>query len=262
MLLKNLINKSVYGTIGYIKSQDDLDLLEQYIVYNYPVLQEYQQVIVATNYSAPLQDQNATIWKHYFANCIIVDSKVNRGHSFGTADLDNMIFEYCKENSIEWLCKSANDMILQESILDKQIDEADFYYINGVGYAGMVAYDFDIEKIITEDFYPQTNFYFINTDKVDYLNDKNHINEVYEKTQNTVEYNGRAWEYGFKSCEGLLKECIERNNLRKCHLITKQKYIALLQTIRNNTIHDSSYKNTMVEGICHYHSNTQQVLVV
>jgi hypothetical protein len=38
MNLKQLINKSVYGVVGYISSQNDLDLLEQYILYNLPVL--------------------------------------------------------------------------------------------------------------------------------------------------------------------------------------------------------------------------------
>jgi hypothetical protein len=40
MNLKQIINKSVYGTIGYISSQNDLNLLEQYILHNLPVLKE------------------------------------------------------------------------------------------------------------------------------------------------------------------------------------------------------------------------------
>jgi hypothetical protein len=46
MNLKQLINESTYGTIGYISSQDDLNLLEQYILYNHPVLKEYKQVLI------------------------------------------------------------------------------------------------------------------------------------------------------------------------------------------------------------------------
>ena len=56
MNLKQLINKSVYGTIGYIGSQDDIDVLESYILYNLPVLKEYKQIVVATNYGFPLQN--------------------------------------------------------------------------------------------------------------------------------------------------------------------------------------------------------------
>jgi hypothetical protein len=262
MNLKQLINKSVYGTIGYISSQNDLNLLEQYILYNLPVLKEYKQIIVATNYGSSFQNENTQLWKKYFSDCIILDSKVNRGHNFGTADLDNMLFDYCKENNIEWLCKSANDMIFQESILNKEIEEADFYYLNGVGYGGMNQYNFDFDRIINEDFYPQTNFYFINVSKTDYLNDKKHVDEIYNKVQNIPEYNGKAWEYGFRSCEILLAECINRNNLLKHHLVSKEKYLYLLNIVKNYNIHDCSHKNIMIEGICHYQNNNQQIIEI
>ena len=198
--LKQLINKSVYGTIGYISSHSDLEVLSQYISFNLPVLKEFKQIIVATNYSSPLQADNTLLWKTFFPDCIILDSELNRGHNLGTADLDNMVFDYCKENNIKWLCKSANDIIIQENILNKEIEEADFYYLNGIGYGGMeYFYQFDFDKIIKNDFYPQTNFYFINVSKTDSLNDKEHIDEIYNIVQNTPDYNGKAWDYGFKN---------------------------------------------------------------
>jgi len=262
MNLKQLINQSVYGTIGYISSQDDLDLLEQYILYNLSVLKEYKQIVVATNYGSSLQNENTQLWKKYFPTCVTLNSEVNRGHNFGTADLDDMLFDYCKENNIEWLCKSANDMIFQESILNKEIEEADFYYLNGIGVGGMLKYNFDFDKIVKQDFYPQTNFYFINVFKTDYLNDKEHIAEIYNKVQNIFEYNGKAWEYGFRSCETLLKETIEKHNLVEYHLIPENKYHILLEIIRDNNIHDCSHKNIMVEGICHFQYNNQQIIEI
>ena len=179
MLLKELINKSWYGTIGYIAKEQDLEVLEQYILFNLPVLQEYQNIIVATNYGADLQQANTDLWKKYFSEAIIIDNPVNRGHNHGYTDLDNIVFGYCKENNVEWLCKSANDVIFEESILSKEVGEADFYYMNGIGYGGMFKYDFDLDKIAKEDFYPQTNFYFINVSKTDYLNDKQYLDETY-----------------------------------------------------------------------------------
>jgi hypothetical protein len=268
MNLKQLINKSVYGIIGYISSQEDLDLLEQYILYNLPVLKEFKQVIVTTNYSSgrsypSYQTQNKKLWKKYFPDCIILDSVVNRGHNFGTADLDNLIFEYCKENNIEWLCKGANDMIFEESILNKEIDEADFYYLNGIGYGGMIKYDFDFNRIINEDFYPQTNFYFINISKIDYINNKFYLNETYEYIQSIPNYNGKIWEYinGW-SCESFLKECIQRNKLSKYHLLPIEKYYTLLQLIKSQNIHDSSHKNIMAEGICHFQFPNQTIIKI
>ncbi len=261
MLLKQIINKSVYGTIGYISSQDDLDLLEQYILYNLPVLKEFKQVIIATNYGSELQNENTQLWKKYFSNCIILDSPINRGHNFGTADLDNMVFDWCKENNEEWLCKGVNDMIFQESILDKEISDADFYYLKGMGYGRMVEHNFNIDEI-NEVFYPQTNFYFINVSKTNFLNDKEHLDEIYNKVQNLPGYTGRAWEYGFKSCEGLLIECVESNNLKKFHLVSQEKYSILLQIIEKYVIHDPSHKNIMIEGICHFQFPNKQIIII
>jgi hypothetical protein len=174
-----------------------------------------------------------------------------------------MVFDYCKANNIEWLCKSDNDVILLSEMLDKEIDEADFYYINGIGYGGMIKYNFDNKRIIDEDFYPQTWFYFINVFKVDYLNDKQYINKTYNQIQSIPNYNGKIWEYidGW-SCETFLKECINRNNLNKFHLIPQEKYITLLNIIKDYKIHDCSYKNIMIEGMCHFQYPNQDIIEI
>ena len=265
MNLKQLINKSIYGTIGYVTSQNDLDKLEQYILYNLPVLKEFKQIIVATNYSDIdlFYSSNKKLWTKYFPKCVLIDSFINRGHNFGTADLDNMLFNHCKEENIEWLCKSDNDIILQENILDKEINEADFYYMNGIGYGGMVKYDFNFNRIINEDFYPQSNFYFININKTDYLNNKEYLDKTYEYIQTVEKYNGKIWEYvqGW-SCEDFLKQCVERNKLTKYHLVSQKSYLNLLEVIKSYNIHDSSHKNIMVEGICHLQHPEQQTIEI
>lgn len=263
MILSDVISKSYYGSVGHISSQKDIDVLEQYIVYNLPVLQHFKNVIAANNYTdLSLVEKTENIWKKYFPNSIQINNKISRGHSFGAADNDDSIFDYCKLNNIEWLCKSANDIILNPGVLNKQIEEADFYYLNGIGYGGMVKYSFDFGRIMNEDFYPQTNFYFINVSKTDYLNDKEHVTEIYNKIKNISDYNGKAWEYGFRSCETLLSECVKRNNLLKYHLIPGGKYLHLLQFIKQYNIHDSSHKNIMIENICHYHFNDQETIKI
>jgi hypothetical protein len=263
MNLKQLINKSVYGTIGYISSQDNLDLLEQYIVYNLPVLKEFKQIVVATNYDFELQDKNTQLWKKYFLNCIILDSKMNRGHNFGTADLDNLVFDWCKENNEEWLCKGANDIIFQESILDKEIKEADFYYLNGISYETLYLNNFNPEKLLEYYFYPQTNFYFIKVSKCDYLTDKQYLDETYEYSKTILNYNGKIWEYieGW-SCENFLKNCIERNKLFKEYLLNLSQHKKLCEAIRMYQIGDPSHKNIMIDGICHFQFPNQNIIEI
>jgi hypothetical protein len=262
MKLKEIINKSVYGTTGYISSQNDIDLLEQYILNNLHILEQFKRVIVATNYAdKSLVSSHNNMWNKYI-NCILIESSFNRGHNFGTADLDNLIFDYCKENNIEWLCKSANDIILTDNVLNIEIKDADFYYLNGIGYGGMISYNFDFERIINEDFYPQTTFYFINVSKTDYINDKQYINDTYNITL-TPGYNGKVWEYIKDwSCEAFLKQCIERNNLSKYHLVSKDKYIKLLNIIKQNNIHDPSHKNIMINGICHFQFPKDKIIII
>lgn len=264
MILKDIINKSYYGTIGYISKKEDILLLERYILFNLKVLQEYKNIIIATNYSnIELAKENNKIWKKYFPNCITLDCKINRGHSFGTADLDNLIFDYCKENNIQWLCKGANDVIIETSILDLSISEADFYYLNSIGYGGMEKYEYDFDKIIKEDFFPQTNFYFINVSKVDYLNDKNYLNETYEYISSLSNYNGKIWEYvsGW-TCERFLKQCVERNNLSIDSLIPHSVYRKLLEMVYNYKIHDCSHKNILINGICHFQHPNEKIIKI
>jgi hypothetical protein len=260
---KQLINKSVYGTIGYISSQDDLDLLESYLIYNLPVLKEFKQIIIATNYSGNFFIQNDQLWKKYFPNCIILDSPINRGHNFGTADLDNLVFDYCKSYNVEWLCKSANDVILTQDIFNINIEEKDFYYLNGISYEDLYLNNFDFNQISITHFYPQTNLYFINVLKCDYLNDKVYLDKTYEHMKSIPNYNGKIWEYikGW-SCESFLKNCVERNNLTKHYLLNNTKHNKLCKAIDLYKIGDPSHKNIMIEGICHFQYPNQEIIQI
>jgi hypothetical protein len=266
MNLKQIINKSIYGTIGYITSQDDIDLLEQYIVHNLPVLKEFKHIVVATNYkelNLNLINRHIDLWEKYFPNVRLIDNEVNRGHNFGTADLDNLLFDFCKKSNSEWLCKSANDIIIQESLLHKEVEEVDFYYLNGISYETLFLNQFDYNKLFLNYFLPQTNFYFINVSKCDYLNDKKYLDETYEYVKTIPNYNGKIWEYvkGW-SCEDFLKNCIERNNLSKFYLLDEFTHNKLCNAIKLNQIGDPSHKNIMIEGICHFQFPNHPVIEI
>ena len=183
MKLKDLINKSYYVANGFIESVESISILEQYITHNLNVLKEFKGVIIATNYKTNdfnLIAFNTNLWAKYFPDCNLIDLKVIRGQSFGTADAETELFNYCKEQNIDWVCKSSNDVVFRDSILDKEIGEADFYYLSSIGVGGMETYDFDFEKIKQEYFYPQTNFYFINVSKIDYVYRTEYIDKTYE----------------------------------------------------------------------------------
>jgi len=263
MNLKQLINKSTYGTIGYISSKQDLDLLEQYILYNLPILKEFKQILVATNYSdLSLIKENTKLWKKYFLECILIDNNNNRGHSFGTADLDNLVFNYCISNKIEWLFKSSNDVIIKSPFLNKNIPEVDFYYLIGISYEDLYLNNFNYEKILDK-FFPQTNGYFINVSKCDYLATENFLDETYNYVMNIPGYSNKPWEYINEwSCELFLKKCVERNNLTKHYLLDKEKHNQLCEIVNTYKIGDPSHKNIMIEGICHLQFPDQNIIEI
>jgi hypothetical protein len=268
MKLKSLIHKSYYGSIGYIADSDSLELFGSYLLHNSHVLNKYKGHIFAFTYNKSalgefdLEHLEEGI-KSLFPYAIILYLDENRGHNFGTADLDNLIFDYCKNNDIEWLCKASNDIILEKEVLEIPIQKADFYYVEGIGYGGMVNYNFDNKKILKEYFYPQTNFYFINVSKTDYLTDKDYINETYNQIKSTPNYNGKIWEYIQDwSCEHFLVKCVKRNNLAQYHLLSRKKYITLLEHVKQNQIHDCSHKNIMINGICHFQHPNQKITII
>lgn len=260
--IKQLANKSVYGAVGYIGSKQDLELLEQYIVFNLPVLKEFKQILIATNYDSDLKKDNFHLWKKYFPECVLIDNDKNRGPAFGTADLDNLVFNYCVDNQIEWLFKSSNDVIIKESFLDKKIPEVDFYYLIGISYEDLYLCNFNYEKILDK-FFPQTNGYFINTSKCDYLVTKEFLDETYNQVIDLPTYRGKPWEHIKDwSCELFLKSCVERNNLTKHYLLNIEKHNELCEIVNIYKVGDPSHKNIMVEGICHFQYPDQNIIEI
>ena len=264
MNLKQHINKSAYGTVGYVASEDDLFRMEQYILYNLEVLKNFKHIIVSTNYGGGFQNKNFDLWKKYFPESILIDNPINRGHSFGTADLDNALFNYCKNNNIEWLCKCSNDTLLNSKIFQIQIEEADFYYMNGFSFETIYLNDMDFKKLKSNHFTPQTNFYIINVLKSDYLNDSKYLDNTYNIVNQISDYNGKPWDYieGW-SCEEFLAQCVKRNNLKTYHILDSGNlYLRLFNTIKNNKIGDPSHKNIMIQGICHFHFPNENIFEI
>lgn len=266
MILKELINKSIYGVIGYISSIEDLNNLERYIIYNKDILNLFKRIVVATNYSSfyEFKNLNTQLWKKYFPNSHLIDLPVNRGYQVGTTDLDNALFNYCKDKNEIWLCKSASDIILDFSILEIEIPDSDFYYLNGIGYGGMRdKWNFNLDNILDNLFYPQTNFYFLNVSKTDYLVDIEHLNKVYNEMVIPKGFNGniQALLQGY-GCEINLAQTVGRNKLNKYHLIPRDKFKKLLHTVKSYNIHDPSHKNIMISGICHYHYIDQPIIKI
>lgn len=83
MNIKEIINKCTYGTQGYITSQEDLYKVEELIIYNLDIIDQFKNVIVATNYDGDWKEANREMWSKYFADVTFIDLDKNRGYSHG-----------------------------------------------------------------------------------------------------------------------------------------------------------------------------------
>ena len=256
MTFVDVIRRSVYGTTGYLEEAQDLEFLELAIVRNLPILRRFRQVIVATNYGEAnrptLTPGNTSLWRRYFPDCVILDSPVNRGHSIGTSDLDNLLFDHCKENEIPWLCKGSNDVLLDERVLEIPVSEGSFYFLQAVSYNALRQQDFDLSSFTAGFFFPQTTFYAIDVTATDYLVDKDFLDRSWRIVNRIPEYNGRIWEHipGW-SCEHLLRQCALRNRLTRVPLMTDAQFLQVLKVVIDHQIEDCSFKGLSINGIRH-----------
>lgn len=251
----SIIGASAYGSIGFVRDHADLEVLERRLQHNLPVLERFKGIVVAANFghdSRSLRADHAAIWRHRFPESSIIDSPFNRGHSIGTSDLDNMVFDHCKAMGYQWLCKSAHDILLDEGVLRIPVQPADFYFINAVSFDALKQHGFDLTAFTHGFFFPQTNFYAIDVTKVDYLIDPRFLDRTWERVQAIEHYNDRIWEHipGW-SCELLLREAVVRNGLARCSLTTDEQWEQILQVVIEQQITDCSFKGMRINGIQH-----------
>ena len=269
--LRSILPKSAYATIGHISNENDLKTLEAFIKFNAPFLVKFPIHIIAQNAVTPeLKDKANNLWKQYYPQCVIIDHNENKGHTFGTLELDNSIFEYTLQHKskIKYVWKCGNDVIMDSSIFDVTVENADLYFLNNIGYNAFTQENGDFKALFNKVklktyFYPQTWFFILKND-FDYLNSKELIKDGYEKWKLTPEK--KPWEvYEGIDCETQLKECVKRNKLTTYHLLDEVSLERLLNAIGHYQIHDGSHKNlvyTKLGNLCHYQYTDKTVLPI
>lgn len=256
MLFGDLLAASDFGTTGYLASADDVAALDRMIELNLDVLRTFRRIAVATNYGATNADElraaNREVWRARFPDCVLIDSPVNRGHSIGTADLDTLLFDWCKRTGGRWLCKSANDVALSPRVLQIQVRPAQFYYLNAVSYDALAEHGFDFARFEGDFFFPQDTFWVLDVQATDHLVAREFLDASWRIVTRIPDYSGRIWEVipGW-SCERLLQLMVLRNGLTRCALMSPEQWRQVLDLTVERRITDCSLKGIDVNGICH-----------
>ncbi len=275
MKLSLIVDKSAYCSIGCITKESDLDTLEEYLLYNFPVISKFPKIIVShtktDNISNELELEYKNIWIKTFGNekCS-VNLRPNFGHTFGFVDLDNSVLKKSKEMGFDYTWKSTNDVLITDQIFDVEMDDSNFFYLQGHGIAGIKNYyNMDLDLAINsfsdigyKNLFPQTNF-FITTNKTTDLIEQEYFDEQYNKFITDPDYNkNSSLEYKYMMAEIILRDFMYKNNLKSKHLISKNSYKNLINAIVQYNIVDSSHKNVFFTecGVCHYHFKNESVI--
>lgn len=275
MKLEDILDVSCFGTIATVKGEECLQKLEMFMEYNKPLINRFKRVVLALNsvdgVSDDIINRYKEIWSENVPNALILHSGCNRGHMFGTIDLEESIFTYVKANyrDVQYLWKSMDDVLASDKILDIEVEPAGFYYMPGFSYESIVKAGgkdklYSIYETFESGFWaPQTTFFIIDINQLSNLygadvNDKYNIFTDLKKTNPNI----KPWEIPFDikfDCETHLGRTTK--NLNKFCLVGN-KFKELLRFVESHNIGDPSHKNIFFNdlGLCHYHFYTDVVI--
>lgn len=267
MKLTSIVDKSCYATIATI-TEDSLEKLNFFFQYNGELIKQFPKVIISTNslYDTSTNTINLyhNTWRKIAPNCVILHSDTNRGHMFGTIDLEESILKHVKKYmpEVQYLWKSMDDVITTADLFDLEVEEAEFYYLPGFSYESIIKAGgkknlHKIYETVDSGFYtPQTPFFILDISDIDYIygTDIDTKIAIYEEVK-ARNPSVKPWEVPFNlkfDCETHLGRTTK--NLKKYCLI-KDNFEDLLDMVEINKIGDPSHKNIYFEkiGVCHYH---------
>jgi hypothetical protein len=277
MKLEDILPESCFGTIATVSGKESLDKLVFFLEYNLPTINRFPYVILALNrtdtVSNNIVEAYKTIWSENVPKSVILDLPENRGHMFGTIDLEEAILRHIrwKLPQVEYLFKSMDDVIVSEALLLAEVPQVDFYYLPGfsnesIVRAGSKENLFKIYENFESHFWtPQTTFFILRINDIDMLygNDVNDKHRVYTEIKKNYP-NIKPWEIPFDikfDCETHLGRTVKDKSK---HCLILDKFKELLSLVENYPIGDPSHKNILFKdiGVCHYHFYGKAVLEV
>jgi hypothetical protein len=269
MKLSEILNESCFGTIATIDAEESINKLQFFLECNKAFINNFKHVLVSLNFientSSEVIDQYKKIWSENVPNAVFLIHNENKGHMFGTIDLEESIFTFITDNykDVRYIWKSMDDFLLSENLFDVEVPNVGFYYLPGFSYesiykaGGKDALFENYENYENGFWTPQTTFFILNISTSDnlygsdildkykiYLDHKKNIPEI------------KPWDIKFDikfDCETHLGRTTK--DISKYCLLGENKFKELLDFVDFNRIGDPSHKNIYFIDlkISHYH---------
>ena len=272
MTLKDIASESVFASVGTFDSANKLEVFCAYLKHNKKFVNCFSDIILSVNGDLSIINEISSRVKQIIDSNLYIVYSENLGHTFGTLLSDFKVFEYSATLSHKYVWKFSNDVLVEHSILDKQVTpDKDFYYVNNIGYNVFNTYPTKSQLLTAlmsgEFYYPQTNYYIIKN-KIQFYPDENTIYSLRDQYRSIQEKQPgiQPW-HAIQGCdcEHMLSKTVQLNNLSKEHLLSENTTKVIIDFIHDEKIHDGSHKNIAyaeLGNLCHYHYVGQPVAVV
>lgn len=271
MKIKDIIQDCTLGVTAYLNNDTAKDFIS-YLIYNKIIIEQFPNMVMAINSDEEDLSFIKKLLDTYAADLDIVFLDQNRGHMFGTMDLDEAIFELSKKYPQKYLFKISQDILIDFELLNTEIIESDFYFVPGFSLETILRNKgakglFQVfEDSSQKDFTPQSNFFILNKKSPNVYGGSSLITEFYNKFQEILKEkpNAKCWEE-FPDpkfdCETFLGRTVQSQNLTHFNLLNESEFVHLWKTVLNYKIGDPSHKNIMLPcGICHFQFRDRPII--
>jgi len=271
MKIKDIIQDCTLGVTVYVNNNTVKDFIS-YLIYNKTIIEQFPNMVMAINSDEEDLSFIKKLLDTYVADLDIIFLDQNRGHMFGTMDLDEAVFNLSKKYPQKYLCKLSQDIIIDPEFLNTNIEEADFYFLPGFSLETILRNQGieGLKKVFKDstqkDFTPQSNFFILSKKSPNVYGGVEVINEYYIKFQEILKTNPKAkcWEEFHDpkfDCETFLGRTINQQNFTYFNLLDEEDFISLWKTVFNYKIGDPSHKNIMLPcGISHFHFKDKPII--
>jgi hypothetical protein len=272
MKIKNIIQDCTLGITLYATNNNIKDFIS-YLIYNKTIIEQFPNMVIAINSDEEDLSFIKELLSMYIEEVDLIFLDQNRGHMFGTMDLDEAVLNASKSYPQKYLLKISQDVILESYLEEVDIEKnQDFYFLPGFSYetvqrnvdASTLYNIFDKGK--GDDFTPQSNFFIVNKEIFSSIyGDKNIINNLYLQFQEILKTkpNAKCWEEFTNpkfDCETYLGNNVKLLTTNIQSLLSKEEFNFLWEYIDSYKVGDPSHKNIMLPcGICHFQWKNQPI---
>lgn len=272
MKIKDIIQECTLGITLYATNNNIKDFIS-YLIYNKAIIEQFPNMVIAINSDEKDLSFIKELLSMYVEEVDLIFLDQNRGHMFGTMDLDEAVLNASKSYPQKYLLKISQDVILESYLEEVDIKkDQDFYFLPGFSYETLQR-NVDVSTLYNifkeakgDDFTPQSNFFIINKEIFPSVyGDKNLINNLYLEFQEILKTkpNAKCWEEFTNpkfDCETYLGNNVKLLTTNIQSLLSKEEFNFLWEYIDSYKVGDPSHKNIMLPcGICHFQWKNQPI---